>query len=99
MLVLMALLVFFNYLLWVMPDRGIRELHELQQAIGRQEVVNEGLNRRNRSLESEVNDLRNGLEAIEERARVRLGMVREDETFFLILDEYPPILASPSPAE
>lgn len=99
MLVLMGLLLFCNYLLWVRPDRGIQEMHRLQLAIAQQRETNAELDSRNRSLEAEVQNLREGLDAIEEHARVELGMIREDETFFLILDEFPPILPSPPPLE
>jgi len=99
MLGLMGLLLFINYLLWVQPGRGVQEMHRLQLAIAEQRSVNEALYSRNRSLEAEVQNLRQGLEAIEERARVDLGMIREDETFFLILDEFPPILPPSSPLE
>jgi len=99
MLTLMGLLLFLNFLLWARPDRGVQEMRSLQLAIAEQQAVNERLNRRNRGLEAEVMNLRHGLEAIEERARVELGMIREDETFFLILDELPPLLPPPSPLE
>ena len=45
------------------------------------------MKRRNAGLEAEVKDLKNGLEAIEERARFELGMVKDNEVFFQILDQ------------
>jgi len=50
---------------------------------------------RNLALDAEVRDLKVGLDAIEERARSELGMIKRDEIFFQILDERP--TAKPSP--
>ena len=48
-------------------------------------MVNEDLVRRNNGLDAEVRDLKNGLGAIEERARFELGMIKDDEIFFQVL--------------
>ncbi|MCG8317284.1 MAG: septum formation initiator family protein [Pseudomonadales bacterium] len=45
------------------------------------------LSERNRRLSAEVKDLKQGLGAVEERARSQLGMVKDDETFYLIIDK------------
>jgi len=50
-------------------------------------VKNEGLKERNAKLDSEVQDLKNGTAAVEERARFELGMIKKDEIFVQILDE------------
>lgn len=99
MLGLMGLLLFLNFLLWASPEQGIQELRELQLAIQQQEAINQRLNQRNRGLAAEVHNLRDELDAIEERARVELGMIGQDETFFLLLDEFPPILPTAPPVE
>lgn len=72
--------------LWV----GLGSLHdvkELQAAIAVQQTEVERLHMRNDLLRAEVDDLRNNLESIEERARYELGLIRRGETFFLIPEE------------
>ena len=51
-----------------------------------QKQVNQGLKARNASLDAEVRDLKQGYDAIEERARSELGMIKQDEMFFQVLD-------------
>ena len=76
-----------NYQLWVPEDRGVRQMQMLQAAIQAQQAENDILRQRNRGLEAEVISLKEGLDAIEERARVELGMISKDETFFRILND------------
>ncbi len=70
--------------LWI-GEGSFRDVRLLQQSIEEQAKENEELRSRNQALSAEVLDLRQGLEAIEERARSELGMIREGETFFHIL--------------
>lgn len=84
--VLVLLLAFLQYRLWV-GDGSLAEVRQLKQAIVAQEKENKLLAERNRALEAEVRDLKQGLEAIEERARSELGMIRKNETFFQIVEE------------
>ncbi|PWV63496.1 FtsB family cell division protein [Plasticicumulans acidivorans] len=86
---LIALLLGLNFLLWMSDDRGIRQVRSLQAMIDAQRTENASMADRNKALEAEVKDLREGLSAIEERARAELGMVGRDETFYRILDEPP----------
>lgn len=86
---LIALLLGLNYLLWMTDDRGLRQMRTLERAVVDQKSENAELADRNKSLEAEVRDLKQGNAAIEERARTELGMVRADETFYRILDEAP----------
>jgi len=65
-------------------DGGLLELHRLHQAVIRQELRNAQIQARNERLTAEVIDLKNGLDAIEERARTELGMIRSDEVFYLL---------------
>ena len=51
-----------------------------------QRAKNDALQARNAALDAEVRDLKQGLEAVEERARFELGMVRQDEVFFQMVD-------------
>ncbi len=59
----------------------------VQNEIDVQRSVNQNLQKRNREMFSEIDDLRQGLDAIEERARHELGMVKEGETFYRIVGE------------
>jgi cell division protein FtsB len=83
---LIAVLVALHYLLWLAED-GVRQTYALRIAIQAQTEENVVLNERNRALEADVLDLKNGLMAIEERARSEMGMIRPDETFYRILDQ------------
>ncbi|AMO56166.1 cell division protein FtsB [Endozoicomonas montiporae] len=67
-------------------EGSITELLYTREQIERQQNENERLYRRNRLLAAEVVELQNGLEIVEEQARLDLGMVRKDETFYLIYD-------------
>lgn len=84
-IVFVALIAVLQYRLWV-GEGSFAEVHELRQATARQEQENQALRQRNRALEAEVRDLRTGLEAIEERARSELGMIKEGETFFQVVE-------------
>jgi cell division protein FtsB len=70
--------------LWLAED-GLRQVRELRQAVTVQTDRNRELAERNAALDAEVVDLKQGLDAAEERARTELGMVRPDETFYLIV--------------
>ena len=96
--ILIALLLTLNFLLWRSDGQGVRELRALDAAIRAERVQNAELEERNKALEAEVRSLKEGVEAIEERARVELGMIREGETFFRILEEAPPSFVDPAPA-
>lgn len=71
--------------LWI-GDGSLAEVWQLNSAIERQQTENHLLEERNKRLRAEVKNLKEGLDAVEERARTQLGMVKEDETFFLIKD-------------
>lgn len=85
MLLLFAMLVVLQYRLWV-GEGSLAELHLLKQDIAQQKDELRQMQRRNQALQAEVDDLKQGLEAIEERARNDLGMVREGETFYQIIE-------------
>ena len=87
-LVFAALTLLLQYPLWLGKGGWLRAW-ELDRQLAAQTKTNEGLKRRNAGLDAEVKDLKNGLEAIEERARFELGMVKDSEVFFQVL-EYPP---------
>ncbi len=82
MLVLLGLL---QYRLWV-GDGSLAEVWRLRQQIEFQKGENAAKREQNRHLEAEVADLKQGLEAIEERARFELGMVGKGEVFYMLVD-------------
>jgi len=79
---LVLLLVVLQVRLWFSED-GYREVARLEEQVEVQRLENERLIERNARLEAEVKDLKGGFSAVEERARADLGMVEEDESFFL----------------
>ncbi|TCK18431.1 cell division protein FtsB [Thiogranum longum] len=83
---LVILLVLLQYRLWV-GDGSLAEVWGLYQQVEAQKAENRELHERNQALEAEVQDLKQGLDAIEERAREELGMTRDDETFYQIIEE------------
>ena len=83
---LITIFVFLQYQLWVDRD-GVRKLIHLSQRIGNQTAINQQLYERNEVLAAEVEDLKSGFDAIEERARMELGMIREGETFFQVIEK------------
>ena len=89
---LAALIVLIQYPLWLGKGSWLR-VWEVDQQIRAQRDSNRQLQARNLALEAEVRDLKMGLEAIEERARSELGMVRQDEIFFQVLDPVPSVRA------
>ncbi|WP_136248173.1 cell division protein FtsB [Halomonas borealis] len=84
-IVLIALQALLQYRLWF-GEGGLRELAEVRQRVDRLEAENAPLRARNERLAAEVVDLKNGLDAIEERSRSDIGMVRRDEQFFWVPD-------------
>jgi cell division protein FtsB len=81
---LLILLVLLQYRLWF-GDGSVREVARLQTEIAAQEEQNDRLRERNRTLAAEVQDLKKGTTAIEERARTDLGMVGKSETFYQVV--------------
>ena len=81
--VLVALIVLVQYPLWFGKGGWLR-VWEVAQELDAQKASNRKLEARNGSLAAEVRDLKTGSEAIEERARSELGMIRADELFFQI---------------
>lgn len=82
-IVLVVLVVLLQYSLW-WGDGGLRELADIRSRADTLAAQNDTLRERNQRLAAEVVDLKNGLAAIEERARSDIGMVREDEKFFWV---------------
>ena len=83
--ILGALIVLIQYPLWIGKGGWLRAW-QLEADLSNQQSRNAGLEGRNAALAAEVRDLKQGSEAIEERARRDLGMTRGDEIFFQYVD-------------
>ena len=82
---LLILLVVLQLRLWFGSD-GLAEVRRLEAALAAQREENARLEARNLRLAAEVHDLKEGLAAVEERARTDLGMIGKDETYYQIVD-------------
>ncbi|HEX7048408.1 MAG TPA: cell division protein FtsB [Gammaproteobacteria bacterium] len=85
--VLLFLLLLLQGQLWL-GQGSLVDLWRLQDAVEAQQDENRRTEERNTSLAAEVKDLKSGLEAIEERARSELGMIREGETFYQVTEDF-----------
>jgi len=84
-LALAALNALLQYPLWLGKGSWLR-VWELDRQLNLQRERNRELQARNAALDAEVRDLKQGLDAIEERARSELGMIKQDEVFFQVLE-------------
>ena len=89
-LVLLLLLGWFQYRLWV-GEGSLAEVTALRREILAQGEEMEKLRTRNRRLQAEVEDLRQGRDALEERARSELGMIKEGEIFLQLIEPQSPV--------
>ena len=80
-LAFVALIVVLQYPMWL-GKGGWLQVREFDRQLGLQKDANAKLKVRNDALDADVRDLKAGFEAIEERARSELGMVKQDEVFF-----------------
>ncbi len=87
-ILLAGLLLLIQYPLWL-GKGGLLRVWEMERQIGAQLEANDRMRARNAALDAEVGDLKQGLEAVEERARNELGMIRRDEVFFQVLESAP----------
>lgn len=83
---LVVLILALQYPLWL-GNGSLVDAWKLRQERDVQQAQNNMLMERNQALEAEVNDLKQGLAAIEERARSELGMIKKDETFYQVVHE------------
>ena len=83
--IIILLVALLQYRLWY-GDGGIKEIQSYQQRLDDLKEQVEEKRQRNEALYAEVEDLRKGQESLEERARDDLGMMREGETFFQVLE-------------
>jgi cell division protein FtsB len=85
LLLLLVLLGWLQYRLWF-GSGGEREVAALDARVQRQARDNAGLKQRNDALAAEVEDLKSGEAAVEERARNELGMIKPGETFYRVVE-------------
>ena len=84
-----ALLVAIQYPLWMGKGSWLR-VWEMSKLVDQQQAKNQKLTARNAGLDAEVRDLKQGTDAIEERARVELGMIKTNETFYQLIEKPKP---------
>ncbi|WP_020168764.1 MULTISPECIES: cell division protein FtsB [Methylotenera] len=89
-LVFVVLIALLQYPLWLGKGSWLR-VWNVNQQISSQKEKNKTLKQRNETLSAEVRDLKQGNAAIEERARSELGMIKEDEVFYQVIDQPFPI--------
>lgn len=85
-LILVILLLLLQYPLWL-GKGGWLKVWDMNRQVEAQQQANQQTQARNALLDAEVRDLKQGTEAIEERARSELGMIKRDEVFFQILEK------------
>lgn len=86
---LVVMLALLQYRLW-RGDGSFAQKDALEHNVREQRRENIALEQRNQKIAAEVADLKSGLDSIEERARNDLGMVKEGETFYMIIDKDKP---------
>ena len=97
LLLLLVLLAWLQYRLWF-GNGGQREVQVLQYRVQQQARNNAGLQQRNDALAAEVEDLKSGEAAVEERARNELGMIKPGETFYRVIEPQAEAPVAPEPA-
>lgn len=92
-LILLALILLWQYPLWLGKGSWIK-VWELDRQVEAQKKINHQTKLRNAVLDAEVRDLKQGTEAVEERARSELGMIKQGESFFQVVGENTHLQAS-----
>jgi cell division protein FtsB len=87
--ILILLLLLLQYSLWFGKGSWLT-VWDMDKKVEAQKQINDQNQRRNASLDAEVRDLKRGTDALEERARSELGMVKRGEKFFQVIDEGAP---------
>lgn len=87
-LIFVILIALLQYPLWLGKGSWLR-VWELNRQVNAQQEKNAALKARNAMLDAEVRDLKSGKAAIEERARSELGMIKQDEVFFQVIETQP----------
>ena len=94
-LIFVILIALLQYPLWLGKGSWLR-VWDLSRQIAVQQEKNNALKARNDTLDAEVRDLKSGRAAIEERARSELGMVKQDEVFYQVLESTVPVTLNPA---
>jgi cell division protein FtsB len=89
--ILITLLIAIQYPLWIGKGSWLR-VWDMSKQVDQQKEKNATFASRNAGLDAEVRDLKQGIDAVEERARVEFGMVKPDETFYQIIEKSKPKL-------
>ncbi len=82
--ILLFILILLQFKMWF-GEGGFSDVRRLELRVEQQVEENEALAQRNRVLQAEVEDLRQGLGAVEERARSELGLIKENEEFYQVV--------------
>ena len=93
-LIFVILIALLQYPLWLGKGSWLR-VWDLNRQISEQQDKNNALKARNDTLDEEVRDLKSGRAAIEERARSELGMLKQDEVFYQVLENTMPKVTAP----
>ncbi|WP_456406183.1 cell division protein FtsB [Thiolapillus sp.] len=88
LVVLLVMFIVLQYRLWV-GQGSMAEVFRLQRQIDSQQAQLAEKKERNSRLRAEVESLKTGLEAVEARARSDLGMIKDGETFFQVIESGP----------
>jgi cell division protein FtsB len=83
---LLAAALVMNYWIWLAQESGFNHIRHLHSQIDQQNQQNSRLEVRNNAVKADIRSLRQGLDAIEERARSEMSMIREGETLFRIIE-------------
>jgi len=86
--ILLLILILLQLKMWF-GEGGFSDVRRLEHRVEEQAEENEALAQRNRELQAEVEDLRQGLGAVEERARSELGLIKENEEFYQVVPGEP----------
>jgi cell division protein FtsB len=97
-LIFLILIASLQYPLWLGKGSWLR-VWDLNQQINAQKQANATLKTRNDTVDAEVRDLKHGYAAIEERARSELGMIKQDEVFYQVIEKAPAQASSPAPKQ
>jgi cell division protein FtsB len=83
---IVLLIIHLQYRLWV-GDGSVAQIKEYQARLETVKEKAKAKKERNDALYAEIEDLRKGQDAVEERARDELGMIKENETFFQVIEK------------
>ena len=83
--ILVILLISLQSRLWI-GEGSLAQLSSLKKGIEQQQQTNQRLRERNKVLDVQVQELKSGLDSVEELARNEQGMIQRGETFFLVID-------------